>query len=68
MLTNINAKKIFTAIVFGGLVSSGTYFFMPPPQPAYAETCDESYIIRLILYCIDGSTISGGRLTTYCDG
>lgn len=68
MLININAKKIFTAIVFGGLVSSGTYFFMPVPQPAYAETCDETFIIQRILYCIDYSTISDGTFITYCNG
>ena len=32
---------------------------------AYA---DDSHIIQRVLYCIDGSTISGNRLTTYCNG
>ena len=28
---------------------------------------DDSHIISRILYCIDGSSISGGTLTTFCD-
>tara|TARA_B100000927_G_scaffold200432_1_gene162223 strand:- start:399 stop:602 length:204 start_codon:yes stop_codon:yes gene_type:complete len=31
---------------------------------AYA---DDSYIIERILFCIDGSRISGDRLSTYCN-
>jgi hypothetical protein len=31
---------------------------------AYA---DDSHIINRVLFCIDGSTISSGRLTTYCN-
>ena len=34
-------------------------------QPAWA---DDSYIINRILYCLDGSSIRGGRLSTYCNG
>ena len=36
---------------------------------AYAQYngCDEDRIISRILYCIDGSSISGGSLTTFCD-
>ena len=34
-------------------------------EPAVAS---DSYIISRILYCIDGSTISGGSLSTYCNG
>ena len=29
---------------------------------------DHSYVINRILFCIDGSTISGGSLSTYCNG
>jgi hypothetical protein len=29
---------------------------------------DDFNIINRILYCIDGSSISGGELRTYCDG
>ena len=28
---------------------------------------DDSYIISRILYCIDGSNISGDTLSTYCN-
>ena len=28
---------------------------------------DDSYIISRILYCIDGSSISGNQLSTYCN-
>jgi len=66
MFKKINVKAIVIAIVFGGLVSSGTYFFIPPTQEAYA--CSESRIISRILFCIDGSSIHGGTFTTYCDG
>tara|TARA_B100000768_G_scaffold177819_1_gene192610 strand:- start:593 stop:781 length:189 start_codon:yes stop_codon:yes gene_type:complete len=34
-------------------------------SPAKADDYD---IINRILFCIDGSTISDGRLSTYCDG
>ena len=29
---------------------------------------DDSYVINRILFCIDGSTISGGSLSTYSNG
>ena len=32
---------------------------------AYAD--DDSYVISRILFCIDGSRITNGRLSTYCD-
>ena len=32
---------------------------------AYAD--DDSYVISRILYCIDGSRITNGRLSTYCN-
>ena len=28
---------------------------------------DDNYIITRLLYCLDGSTISNGKFTTYCD-
>jgi hypothetical protein len=68
MLEKLNLKTIAATIVFGGFVSIGTYFFVPLPQNAYAESCNENHIIQRILYCVDGSSLSGGRLTTYCDG
>jgi hypothetical protein len=33
--------------------------------PLYA---DDYNIISRVLYCIDGSTISDGKLSTYCNG
>jgi len=33
-------------------------------SPALA---DDYHIISRILYCLDGSSISGGTLTTYCN-
>ena len=32
-----------------------------------AKADDDAYVIQRILYCLDGSTISGSRFTTYCD-
>ena len=29
---------------------------------------DDDHIIQRILYCIDGSSIRGSTLSTYCDG
>lgn len=68
MNKNMNIKTVTTAIVFGVMVSLGTYFFIPQPRDAHAQSCDESYIINRILYCIDGSTISGSNFSTYCNG
>jgi hypothetical protein len=64
----MNVKALILGIVLGGMISFGTYFFLPPPQTAYAKSCDESYIINRILYCIDGSSIRGGNLSTSCNG
>ena len=64
----MNVKTLILGIVMGGMISFGTYFFLPPPQGAYAGSCNEKYIIQRILYCIDGSSLSGGNLITYCDG
>jgi hypothetical protein len=36
-------------------------------EDVQAASCDEHYIISRFLYCIDGSSISGGRLSTYCN-
>ena len=64
----MNVETLILGIVMGGMISFGTYFFLPPPQTAYAGSCNERRIISRILYRIDGSSISGGSLSTYCDG
>ena len=65
MMKDIYTRSVLTviAVCLCALVAiNGREFVI---EDAYA---DDSYIIRTILYCIDGSTISGGSLTTYCNG
>jgi hypothetical protein len=64
----MNVKTLILGIVMGGMISFGTYFFLPPSQSAYAGSCNENHIIRRILYCLDGASISSGSLSTYCNG
>ena len=64
MIKNSKMKTLVTGILMGGMVSFGTYFLLPPPQDVHA--CDRSTIESAISYCMDGATISGGRISTYC--
>ena len=64
MSKKIEVKTLVTGIVMGGMVSLGTYFFLPPPQDAFA--CSESDIVSAINYCMDGARIRGNRISTYC--
>ena len=61
MKTDKYTKFILTVIAIGLFVNAGIDLV----EPAVA---DDSYIISSILYCIDGSTISGNSLSTYCNG
>jgi hypothetical protein len=61
MKTDKYTKFILTVIAVGLFVNAGIDII----EPAMA---DDSYIIKRILYCIDGSSISGGSLSTYCNG
>ena len=60
----MNFRTLITGAVVGILVYGGAYFFMPPPQEAYS--CSRSTVVSAISYCLDGATISGGRISTYC--
>ena len=61
MKTDKYTKFILTVIAIGLFVNAGIDLV----EPAVA---DDSYIISRILYCIDGSSISGDSLSTYCNG
>ena len=56
-------KVILTVIAVGLWVQVIQSFDLV--SPAYA---DDYNIISRILYCIDGSSISSGTLSTYCNG
>ena len=61
MKTDKYTKFILTVIAVGLFVNAGIDIV----EPAMA---DDSYIIQRILFCIDGSNISNGSLSTYCNG
>ena len=61
MKTDKYTKFILTVIAIGLFVNAGVSVV----EPAVA---DDSHIIQRILYCIDGSDVSGGTLSTYCNG
>jgi hypothetical protein len=60
MKTDKYTKFILTIIAIGLFVNAG----IDVVEPAMA---DDNYIIKRILYCIDGSDISGGTLSTSCN-
>ena len=60
----MNLRTLATGAVVGILVYGGAYFFMPPPQKAYS--CTEPQLYYAIKDCMDGATISGGRIRTRC--
>ena len=35
----MNVKTLILGIVTGGMISLGTYFFLPPPNKAHANDC-----------------------------
>ena len=64
----MNLKTLLLGAVMGGFIAAGTYFFIPTPKNANAGYCDEANIIQTILYCLDGSDLSGETLSTACNG
>ena len=60
MKTDKYTKFILTVIAVGLFVNAGIDII----EPAMA---DDRHIIQRILFCIDGSSISGGSLSTYCN-
>jgi hypothetical protein len=40
---DMNVKTLVLGLLVGGMVSFGTYFFLPPPQSAKASDCATSY-------------------------
>lgn len=60
MKTDKYTKLILTAIAVGLILNAGVNII----EPARA---DDDVIIQRILFCIDGSTISDGSFSTYCN-
>lgn len=60
MKTDKCTKFILAAIALGLFLNAGVHLI----EPAQA---DDDYIINRILYCLDGSSIRNGRLSTYCN-
>ncbi len=58
-----SVKLILWALVFALFANALPSFDLVPNAVA-----DDYDVISRILYCIDGSTISNGRLSTYCNG
>ena len=63
MRIDLYTKVILTVIA----LSLGT-IALKDISPIKTALADESYIIETILYCLDGSRISDGRFSTYCNG
>ena len=60
--TDKYTKFILTAIALGLFLNAGVDIIKP-------AKADDSHIIRRILFCIDGSSISSsGSFSTYCNG
>ena len=57
------ALPLAVAFLLGYVVSDVVDLNLVPEAHA-----DDDYVIKRILYCIDGSSINGGTLITYCDG
>ena len=71
MLKKLNVKTIVTAIVFGGTVSLGTYFLLPPPQNVYASNCATyNDVVMAIRTCLNGAqtdeNFKGQLIATNC--
>ena len=56
------SKVVLTVIAIGLWTQIALSLEIVTPAKA-----DDYYIIQRILFCIDGSSISGGTLTTYCN-
>jgi hypothetical protein len=59
-----------------GLITGAVFVFAfmvlkgstePPPPPQYSNCCDEDRIISRILFCIDGGSVGGESISTYCN-
>lgn len=57
------SKIVLTIIALGLWIQIGLSLNLVNTAEA-----DDNYIIQRVLYCIDGSSISGGSLSTYCNG
>ena len=57
------SKIVLTIIALGLWIQIGLSLNLVNTAEA-----DDNYIIQRVLYCIDGSSISGGFLSTYCNG
>ena len=57
------ALPLAVAFLLGYVVSDVVDLNLVPEAHA-----DDDYVIKRILYCIDGSSINGGTFITYCDG
>ncbi len=68
MMKDIYTKSVLTviAVCLCVLVAKNASQFVI--EDVQASDCDEGYIISRILHCIDGSYISGGTFSTYCNG
>ena len=66
-MKDIYTKSVFTviAICLCVLVAQNAGDFVI--EDAQAGTCNENKIISRILFCLDGSRVSDGRLVTYCN-
>ena len=66
-MKDIYTKSVFTviAICLCVLVAQNAGDFVI--EDAQASSCDEQYIINRILYCLDGSSIRNGSLSTACN-
>ncbi len=66
MMKDIYTKSVLTviAVCLCVLVAKNASQFVI--EDVQASDCDEGYIISRILRCIDGSSISGGRLRVGC--
>ena len=65
MFKNTNLKRVSSTLIFGALMSVGTYFFIPTPSASYA--CAEKREVRsAIRQCMDGAIIRDGKIYTDC--
>jgi len=58
--------KDIKSIIIGFLLATCMFLFMGQTTQSYCS-CNKDEIISRILYCIDGSRIVNGKISTYCD-
>jgi hypothetical protein len=59
-------RAMMLSLILVVMTAAGTYFLMPAPRQAQAESCDDDRIIKRILYCLQGAEISHGKFYPYC--